>query len=236
MSIKPTPTRSAGRRGNRIPKDGETVQAGKRGIGTRLVATVYRQFRKPTGFLGQIAGWILANRPSNIERNRWTVDQLEVHDGDHVLEIGFGPGLAIAQVAHLAPHGHVVGIDHSELMLEQARRRNRSAIEAGLVDLKLGDLERLPRLDEMFDKVFSVNVLQFLSERGEALKKIWSLLKPNGLAATTFQPRHLGATAEDAKAFARQLSQELIDAGFREVTVRELDLKPVPAVCVLARK
>jgi hypothetical protein len=32
------------------------------------------------------------------------------------------------------------------------------------------------------------------------------------------------------------LSKELIDAGFREVTVRELGLKPVPAVCVLARK
>lgn len=61
-------------------KDGETVQAGRRGIGTRLVATVYRQFHKPTGFLGRIAGWILANRPSNIERNRWTVDQLEVHE------------------------------------------------------------------------------------------------------------------------------------------------------------
>jgi hypothetical protein len=50
------------------------------------------------------------------------------------------------------------------------------------------------------------------------------------------QPRHRGATASDAHAFGRQLSKELIDAGFREVTVKELDLKPVPAVCVLARK
>jgi len=32
------------------------------------------------------------------------------------------------------------------------------------------------------------------------------------------------------------LSKELINAGFREVTVKELELKPVPAVCVLARK
>jgi hypothetical protein len=62
------------------------------------------------------------------------------------------------------------------------------------------------------------------------------VLKPNGLIATTLQPRHRGATAADARAFGRQLSKELIDAGFREVTVKELDLKPVPAVCVLALK
>jgi hypothetical protein len=37
-------------------------------------------------------------------------------------------------------------------------------------------------------------------------------------------------------AFGHQLSKELIEVGFREVTVKELDLKPVPGVCVLARK
>jgi hypothetical protein len=44
-------------------------------------------------------------------------------------------------------------------MIGQASRRNRSAIEAGLVDLKLGGLELLPHLGEAFNKVFSVNVL-----------------------------------------------------------------------------
>ena len=56
-----------------------------------LVTPVYRQFRRPTGLLGRLAGWIMANRPSNIERNRWTVDLLRVQPADHVLEIGFGP-------------------------------------------------------------------------------------------------------------------------------------------------
>jgi ubiquinone/menaquinone biosynthesis C-methylase UbiE len=201
-----------------------------------IVATVYRQFHKPAGFLGRVAGWIMANRPSNIERNRWTVDLLNVQPSDHVLEIGFGPGLAIAHAARLAPTGRVVGIDHSALMIEQARRRNRSAIEAGLVDLKLGGLELLPQLGEEFDKVFSVNVLQFLPERAEVLRTIQSVLKPNGLLATTVQPRHRGAKAEDAQAFARRLLKEMMDVGFREVTVRELGLKPIPAGCVLGRK
>jgi len=70
-----------------------------------------------------MAGWIMANRPSNIERSRWTMDLLNVQPSDHVLEIGFDPGLALAQVPRLAPKGRVVGIDHSALMIEQASRR-----------------------------------------------------------------------------------------------------------------
>ena len=69
------------------------------------------------------------------------------------------------------------------------------------------------------------------------LRLMRSVLKPNGLVATTVrQPRHRGATATDAHAFGSQLSKELIEVGLREVAVKELDLKPVPAVCVLARK
>jgi ubiquinone/menaquinone biosynthesis C-methylase UbiE len=198
-----------------------------------LVTPVYRQFRRPTGLLGRLAGWIMANRPSNIERNRWTVDLLNVQPADHVLEIGFGPGLAIAQVARFAPQGRIVGIDHSALMIERASRRNRSAIQAGLVDLRMGGFELLPQLGEMFDKVFSVNVLQFLAERTLVLRTIRSVLKPAGVLATTVQPRHLGATAADAQAFAQTLSREMIEAGFRDVTIKQLDLEPVPAVCVL---
>jgi hypothetical protein len=60
------------------------------------IATVYSQFHRPAGLLGRVVGWIMANRPSNIERSRWTVDLLNVQPTDHVLEIGFGPGLALA--------------------------------------------------------------------------------------------------------------------------------------------
>ena len=156
-----------------------------------LVTPVYRQFRRPTGLLGRLAGWIMANRPSNIERNRWTVDVLNVQPADHVLEIGFGPGLAIAQVARLAPQGRLVGIDHSALMIERASRRT------------------------------------------PVLRTIRSVLKPAGVLATTVQPRQLGATAADAQEFARTLSREMIEAGFRDVTIKQLDLEPVPAVCVI---
>jgi SAM-dependent methyltransferase len=198
-----------------------------------LINTAYTQFRRPSGFLGRAAGWIMANRPSNIARNRWTIDLLQINETDHVLEIGFGPGLSIAHVARLAPRGHVTGIDHSPLMLAAATRRNREAIQSGLVDLQNGGLERLRLIDDRFDKIVSVNVLQFLPNRTDTLKILRSMLRPNGVLASTFQPRQPGAKPEDADAFAHRLTQEMVDAGFRDVTVKKLALKPMPAVCVL---
>jgi ubiquinone/menaquinone biosynthesis C-methylase UbiE len=48
-----------------------------------------------------------------------------------VLEIGFGPGYAVAQIASRLTSGEIVGIDHSEVMLKQAQRRNAGAIRLG---------------------------------------------------------------------------------------------------------
>ncbi len=61
----------------------------------RLVA----QFKQPTGSLGRVAGWIMTGRASNRERSRWTVSQLDLEPGDHVLEIGYGPGLGVEDAA-----------------------------------------------------------------------------------------------------------------------------------------
>jgi SAM-dependent methyltransferase len=202
----------------------------------RVVARVYEQFRKPVGVLGWLAGTIMARRASNVQRSRWTVEQLDLRQTDHVLEIGFGPGLAIAHVAQLAPHGRVVGIDHSALMVRNATRRNRDAIRSGLVELKMGGFDLLPRVGETFDKVFSVNVMMFVEDRVQALRAIRSVLRPDGIVATTFQPRHLGAKVEDAQVFGEKVSAEMREVGFGDISMKVLDLKPLPAICVLGRR
>jgi SAM-dependent methyltransferase len=62
----------------------------------------------------------MALRPSNRKRNRLVVALLGVQPQDHVLEIGFGPGLAIRELARRATDGFVLGIDPSEVMVSQA--------------------------------------------------------------------------------------------------------------------
>src|SRR5215204_7648513 len=104
----------------------------------RVEAAVRAQFGRPAGLWGRAAGLLMAHRSSNRRRNAWAVSLLDVRPDDRVLEIGFGPGLAIRELARLAVDGYVCGIDHSELMLRRARRLNAEAIERGVVDLRLG--------------------------------------------------------------------------------------------------
>jgi ubiquinone/menaquinone biosynthesis C-methylase UbiE len=57
---------------------------------------------------------------------------------DRVLEIGFGPGIAVRELARRATHGKVLGIDRSAVMRAQAARRYTAAIRAGRVSLDVG--------------------------------------------------------------------------------------------------
>src|SRR6266511_947672 len=133
-------------------------------------STIVRQFGEPSGLLGRLVGFVMKVRPSNRRRSMLTLELLDIRPDDHVFEIGFGPGLAIARAAQLASRGKVVGLDHSELMLAQAKRRNAAAIRAGRVELHLGGAEQLARLSKQFTKVFPVNVIMF-SDATLALKR-----------------------------------------------------------------
>ena len=65
--------------------------------------TLYRQFERPHGAMGALAGFVMSHRPSNRERNRWTVDLIAPERDARVLEIGCGPGLALAATATASP-------------------------------------------------------------------------------------------------------------------------------------
>ncbi len=65
----------------------------------------------------------MSSRLSNVGRSRWAAQLLDVQPTDRVLELGCGPGVALATLAAHATQGLVVGVDHSQVMIGQARRR-----------------------------------------------------------------------------------------------------------------
>jgi cyclopropane fatty-acyl-phospholipid synthase-like methyltransferase len=195
---------------------------------------IVSQFQRPRGLLGRIVGWILSGRGSNLRRNRWTVDLLAPESGERVLEIGCGPGVALELC--LARAGvRAVGVDHSGLMIAQARKRNARAVKDGRLSLVEGTIDAVPADLAPFDKLFSINVIQFV-DRAAFVARAKALLKSGGVMATTYQPRHAKATRADALKMAAELGDLLRAAGFTGVRVEELELKPVPAVCVLGRR
>jgi len=197
--------------------------------------TVGRQFSHPHGTLGHVAGWIMAKRASNRRRNLWTVELLGIEPEHRVLEIGCGPGIAIRACSERVTGGRVVGIDHSSVMLAQARRRNADAVAQGRVELRLGGLEILPSLEGPFDRVCSANVIQFIPDKTAAYRAIRAVMAPGGRIATTYQPRNRNPTRDDALRMAQEIESHMREAGFVDTRTEELPLRPVPVVCVLGK-
>jgi ubiquinone/menaquinone biosynthesis C-methylase UbiE len=176
---------------------------------------------------------MFAHRPSNQQRNRWAVSLLGVQPGDQVLEIGFGPGLAVAELVR-AGAGHVYGIDHSDVMLRQASRRNAAAVRAGRVTLVRASVDQIPpALDGPFDAILAVNSLGFWTAPAERLAELRRRLAPGGRVAIVSQPRRPGATADTSRSAAHEIEDLLRGTDFTDLSTEILPLSP-PVACVLA--
>src|SRR5262245_9314295 len=148
----------------------------------------------------------MALRLSNRQRNVWAIGLLGVEPTDRVLDIGFGPGIAIRELSWRATQGLVCGVDHSAVMVRQATRRNAAAGRAGRVVLRLGAAEQLPAFAEPFDKVLAVNNLGMWHAPDAGLQALHRLLRPGGRIAIVAQPRYPGATAETTGAAGRAIA------------------------------
>lgn len=175
----------------------------------------------------------MAHRNSNRQRSLWVVSLLEVQPTDRVLEIGFGPGLAIAELARRITQGRVFGIDHSAVMVHQASKRNVAAIRAQRVQLLHASVDRLPHFGEPLDAIVAVNSMGFWRDPIRRLNELRHLLRPGGRIALANQPRCPGATADTTAGAARELLERLTQAGFVRARVETLPLTP-PVACVIA--
>ena len=192
------------------------------------------QFGHPRGWVGRLAGWVMANRKSNLARNRWTVELLALEPADDVLELGPGPGVTLGLLVERCPNGRIVGIDHSAVMVRRSRKANRAAVRSGQLSVIQSDFTALPDLPLSFDKILAVNALQFDAMSSAAISSIAAHLKPEGRLAITFQPRGSNPSEAKALAFAAKIEQLVRAAGLVHTRIEKLELAPVCAVCVIA--
>ena len=88
------------------------------------------------------------------------VDALPLRPGLRVLEVGCGTGAAARAVAALIGDGHVLAIDRSRTVLEQAVRVSSTEIESGTLSYRccaVEDFELHPG-EPPYDLVFAVRV------------------------------------------------------------------------------
>jgi SAM-dependent methyltransferase len=177
------------------------------------------QFAHPRGLGGWLAGALMARKNAAI--NAAAVEALAVAPGDRVLEIGFGHGRTIAALARRAGAGLVAGVDPSATMLAMASRRNRSALRAGRVELRLAGAEALPFPYASFDKVLAVNSVQFWPGPGRSLAEARRVLRPGGVLLLGIRLRDAAAGRFGSPGFREEQVEAvrvaLETAGFEDV-------------------
>jgi len=196
-------------------------------------------FGVPVGCWGRLGGRIMG--AWNRDINELTVAQLEAGPRDRVLEIGYGPGTALALLGKQASEGFVAGVDPSVEMARQARRRNHLLIRRGRVGLAIGTSAHLPFLSGQFDRACATNTLYFWPTPPADLAEMHRVLKPGGRAVLTFRGKRDPSGALSVRTVfgtaypVEQVAAMLAAVGLHDVETEVRQLRFVTAVSLVAR-
>jgi ubiquinone/menaquinone biosynthesis C-methylase UbiE len=122
----------------------------------------------------------LLGRRGRRMRDRFA-DDLQLKPGDHVLDVGCGPGrLATVFAQRVAPSGSVNGIDPSPEMINRAIARARK--HGVPVRFEVAYAQQLPFADDAFDAVACTLALHHVADddRQTAVAEMYRVLKPGG--------------------------------------------------------
>jgi SAM-dependent methyltransferase len=189
----------------------------------RPLAAFFRQFGRPEGSLGAWAGRAMAWK--NRAGNRLGVDLLALSPSARVLDIGCGPGVAVAVAAERVPSGTVTGVDPSEVMVRQANARNRFAARAGRERIVRAGAERLPLADSSITHVLAVNSLQHWDDLEAGLAEVRRVLVPGGRFVALLRLRD--TTAGAARRAAHGYPHERLDDLRARAREAGFDVQPI---------
>ena len=143
--------------------------------------------QKPVGtrewydFVGIMADGLPYMHTGGKEATDQLIQKCGLKEGTHLLDVGCGGGNTACRIAREFG-SRVMGIDISDVMVEQARVRAGKEGVANLVEFRVADVYDLPFDGASFDVVLIESVLTPLSgNKVDALKEMHRVLKPGGV-------------------------------------------------------
>jgi ubiquinone/menaquinone biosynthesis C-methylase UbiE len=185
------------------------------------------QLRQPSGLFGKIVMRDFLNE-HNQKMNHLAIEMLDIQPTDTVLDIGFGGGVTIEQMLKIIDNGKVYGIDFSEVMVEQAKRKFKDSIESGKVSIEFADVQKLPFDNNIFDKICTVNTIYFWEDPLVGLREIRRVLKSGGRLVVGMRSadkmKDFPVTQYNFKLYAPEaVKYLLIGAGFSGISIEYRD-------------
>jgi arsenite methyltransferase len=177
--------------------------------------------------------------PDVVAQRCQVLKALALKPGEHVLDVGSGPGLLAHEMASsVGPEGGVCGIDISEDMLTMSSKRCASQPWTAF---QWADATHLPYPDDAFDAAVSTQVYEYIADVPAALAELHRVIRPGGrvlildtdygsLVIHSENAPRMGRvlTAWDEHfihgGLPRVLSRQLRDAGF---AIRQRDVIPM---------
>jgi demethylmenaquinone methyltransferase/2-methoxy-6-polyprenyl-1,4-benzoquinol methylase len=114
---------------------------------------------------------------------RYGLETLAVRTGERILEVGFGTGVSLAELADLVgDQGKVFGVDLAEKMLEVAKHRLRDRGLEDRVELACADAISLPYKSDSIDGILMSFTLELFDtpEIPVVLSECWRVLRLGG--------------------------------------------------------
>ena len=110
---------------------------------------------------------------------RLMLEACPISTGDRVLDVGCGVGHEVQRMAQrVGPEGRAVGIDRSEPMIAEARRR---AVSAGLPsEYLVADARHLELASDMFELCRAERVLRYIERPEQAVQEMVRVVRPGG--------------------------------------------------------
>ena len=183
------------------------------------------------------------------------VRAIALRGGEKVLELGFGTGNEVVDLARLVgPTGTVAGIDISSGMLGVAQRKVAASGVTTPIDLRLGDARELPFADGAFDAVYTSFTLELFPE-GDiplVLAEAKRVLRPGGrigvVSMATVRPGDRVSGLEKTYIWMHRHFPHLVDcrpidtealvtaAGFEITSHQDLEIWTMPVRVVVGQR